>query len=229
MTPARLLLALAGLALIPLFEATSADQPLSEAEQKLFLDAHLGNVQVPATLHYRYTKSGSLEPVLVQDEVSVALAGSALAKQAHVDYLTGPRALSLPDIQSATANPVILFFLERDVREMQRLGGGQAAYYRKRVRLALAEAAQLRPVMVQFEGRPVEAVEISVRPYDQDPLQGRFSAYADKTYAFTLSPEIPGMVYEMRTTMFDRKAKAAGLDPVPALIEEVLTFSGTQR
>ncbi len=117
-----------------------------------------------------------------------------------MDYLTGSRAMSLPDIQSATANPVILFFLERDVREMQRLGGGQAAYFRKRVRLALAEAAQLRPVNCAIRGKTLSRLWRSrLRPYDQDPLQRRFSAYADKTYAFTLSPEIPGMVYEMRT------------------------------
>ena len=87
----------------------------------------------------------------------------------------------------------------------------------------------MRPVNVQLDGRTVDAVEITVRPYDQDPLQRRFAAYADKTYSFTLSPEVPGTVYEMRTTMYDPKAKAAGKEPPPPLIQETLTFSGTER
>jgi len=82
---------------------------------------------------------------------------------------------------------------------------------------------------VQLDGRTVDAVEITVRPYDEDPLQRRFAAYADKTYSFTLSPEVPGMVYSMRTTMLDPKARAAGTEPPATLIEETLTFSGTGK
>jgi hypothetical protein len=93
----------------------------------------------------------------------------------------------------------------------------------------LAETAQVRPISIQLDGRSVDAVQISVRPYDQDPLQRRFAAYADKTYVFTLSPDVPGMVYEMRTTMFDRQPRAGGVDAAPALIEETLTFTGVAQ
>jgi len=206
-----------------------ADQSVSEAEQRLFLDAHLANVAAPVTLNYLYTKSGSLEAPVSADEVHVSLSTAEGGKQAHVDYLTGSRAMSLPDLQGVIANPVILYFLEQDVREMQRLSSGKSAYFRKRVRLALAEGAQMRPVNVRLDGRTVDAVEITVRPYDQDPLQRRFAAYADKTYSFTLSPEVPGMVYEMQTTMYDPKARAAGNEPPPALIQETLPFSGTRK
>jgi hypothetical protein len=209
--------------------SAKADQSVSEAEQRLFLDAHLNNVTVPVTLNYRYTKSGSLEAAVAKDEVRVSLTASEGGKQAHVDYLTGPRAISLPDLQAVTANPVILFFLEHDVREMQRLSSGKSAYFRKRVRVALAETAQVRPISIQLDGRSVDAVQISVRPYDQDPLQRRFAAYADKTYVFTLSPDVPGTVYEMRTTMFDPQPRAGGVDAAPALIEETLTFTGVAQ
>jgi hypothetical protein len=229
MSQVRRFVAIAGLALTLLCAAAKSDESLSEAEQLLFLDSHLRNVTVPATLRYRYAKSGSLEPPIAEDQVRLTLAASGTSTQAHVDYLTGPRTVALPDIQAPTSNPVILFFLERDVREMQRLSSGKSAYFRKRVRLALAEAAQVQPVTVQFEGRAVEAVEISVRPYEADPLQPRFANYADKTYAFTLSAEVPGMVYQMHTTMFNRNAKADDQGSRPVLIEETLTFSGMQR
>ena len=73
-------------------------------------------------------------------------------------------AFVLPDIESANGNPVILSFLERDVREMERRTGGKANYFRKRVRLALAENAQVETITVDLQGRPVEAVRISIRP-----------------------------------------------------------------
>jgi hypothetical protein len=220
--------ALACLALTLSGTSVRADESLSEAEQRLFLDPHLANVTTPVTLNYRYTKSGSLEAPVAADEVHVNLSTAEGGKQAHVDYLTGSRAMALPDLQGVTANPVILYFLEQDVREMQRLSSGKSAYFRKRVRLALAETAQVRPVSVQLDGRAIDAVEITVRPYDQDPMQRRFAAYADKIYSFTLSSEVPGTVYEMRTTMYDTKAKAADTGG-SALIEETLTFVGTGR
>jgi hypothetical protein len=198
-----------------------AAQATSEAEQRLFLDAHVGNLDGAATLRYRYSKSGTLEENY-EDEVRVLLtpASAGSGKDAHVDYLSGTRALRLPDVASAISNPVVLFFLERDVREMQRLTGGQAAYFRKRVRMALADAAQVSPVELELSGRRLDGIQIVVRPYAQDALRARFPRFADKTYRFTLSPQIPGMVFEMQTVIAD---PAGGANS--ALVEERLVFT----
>jgi len=196
-------------------------QALSQAEQRLFIDAHVANVDGAATLRYRYTKSGTLEENF-EDEVRVVLAPShtGAGMSAHVDYLSGERAIALPDLESAKGNPLVLFFLERDVREMQRLTGGQAAYFRKRVRLGLAEAAQVSPVAFELAGRRVDGVQIVLQPYAQDPLRTRFARYAGKTYRFTLSPEVPGTVFEMQTVTLD----AAGAP----LIAEQVVFTGRE-
>jgi hypothetical protein len=206
-----------------------AGDALSEAEQLLFVRAHLSNTASPGVLHYRYANTGSLAPT-VEDEVSVRLdpADRDTTRKVHVDYLSGKRALALPDIESASANPVILFFLERDVREMQRLTGGQANYFRKRVRLALADAAQVRAVTIEHQGRTLPAWEISVRPFDDDPLKARFATYADKRYAFTLAEDVPGMVVELRATMADSRAAPPDGSPRPALIDESIRFMGAQ-
>jgi hypothetical protein len=210
--------------------AAPADDALSEAEQRLFMDAHLRNTASPSVLRYRYAREGSLGQAVV-DEVSVRVepAASTDARKVHVGYLSGKRAFELPDIDSATANPVIMFFLEHDVREMQRLTGGQSNYFRKRVRLALAETAQVRPVTFEQAGQSIEGWEISVRPFDNDPMKARFEAYADKRYAFTLSDRIPGMVYEMRTVMADRRPPPADGSARPALVDESIRFQGVQQ
>jgi hypothetical protein len=206
-----------------------AEQPISEAEQWLFTAEHLKNAPAGSVLRYAYDRTGRLYPA-VTDEVRVRLSPSASGegKQVHVDYLSTTRGLSLPDIEQARSNPVILFFLERDVREMQKMTGGQAAYFRKRVRLALAEQARVQPVEIEYAGRRISAHEVTVRPFDQDPMRKRFETYADKTYAFILSEEVPGMVYEMRSVMRERRAGDAPDDTVAPLIEERVKFEGTE-
>jgi hypothetical protein len=224
MMPARASLVAAALALAAAC-AAAADEPLSEAETLLFTGTHLSNTASSGVLHYRYTRTGSLGPPL-DEAVSVRLAPGASedTRNVHVDYLSGPNALALPDIESARANPVILSFLERDVREMHRLAGGQAAYFRKRLRLALADAAQVRTFTIEHEGRCAPAREISIRPYDDDPMKPRFAAYSDKRYVFTLCEGIPGMVYELRATMADRRPPASDGAIRPPLIDETLHF-----
>jgi hypothetical protein len=201
----------------------AADPLISDAERRLFLDAHLADLEGLVTLRYRYARTGTLEDGF-EDQVRVTLQPSDAAggKRAHVEYLTGSRALPLPDIESAVGNPVILSFLERDVREMQRVTGGQAGYFRKRVRLALANEAQVITTRLQLGGHDVDAVLIVVQPYAQDPMRARFPRYVHKTYSFTLSQEVPGMVYEMHTLTPDPSGAAP-------FTEERLTYTAAER
>jgi hypothetical protein len=94
-----------------------ADDSFSPAEQLLFLSNHLASVAKATVIRYSYSKTGTLDTA---SEGSVNLTVSAMpqgaGKHTHVDFASGSRSLDLPDIDDATANPVILFFLERDVR-----------------------------------------------------------------------------------------------------------------
>src|SRR4051812_11328670 len=111
----------------------AAAEDYSTAERAIFMSNHLANVRPPATLHYRYVKSGSMEPGF-EDRVTLRL--SARADQAcctaRADFLSGERRLALPEVEAAEGNPVLLYFLERDIREMSRLTKGQSNYFRKR-------------------------------------------------------------------------------------------------
>lgn len=213
-TAGALLLLLAG-------NAVHAQSELSEAEQRLFMDPHLANLPDHAAVSYAYAKTGSLEPAF-EDQVRLQVDQTAAGRHTHVDYFTAERAFALPDIDSANGNPVILSFLERDVREMERRTGGKAAYFRKRVRVALAESAQVEPVTLNLQGRPVEAVRIVIRPYENDPMQARYPAFVGKVYTFTISEQVPGMLYEMRTEVRDRRAPEAA----PPLVVERLVYTG---
>jgi hypothetical protein len=173
-----------------------AAQDYSHAERAIFMSNHLANVRPPATLHYRYVKSGSLEPGF-EDRVTLKLAARADRSccSADAEFLSGARRLALPAVEAAEGNPVLLYFLERDIREMSRLTKGQSAYFRKRIRMAIHQAAELSEVTLPYRGKSVPARRFTVTPYLDDPLRERFAKLAGKRYTITLSDAVPGGIY----------------------------------
>jgi hypothetical protein len=200
----------------------AAAEDVSPAEKALFVTNHLATLKPPTTLRYSFRKSGSLEAGF-EDKVSISLRaqpdGSCCT--AATEFLDGPRRLVLPEVESAQGNPVILFFLERDIREMQRLTKGQSNYFRKRIRMAVYQGATMGDASISYRGRSVPAKQITVAPYVDDPLRARFEALAEKRYVFTLSDQVPGGVVSIRSQVDGTAAK-------PVLVEE-LTLEGVAR
>ncbi len=215
--PKALLCAAVLLASVTLGPVSWAADDFSAAERALFMDNQLGALKPPVTLQFSYRKSGTLEAAF-DDTVAVTLRNPAQGPccNASAEFLHGDRQLKLPDIESAQGNPAVLYFLERDIREMQRLTKGQPNYFRKRIRMAVAQGATLRPVQVAWAGKPVDGQEITLTPYLDDPLRARFEQLAAKQYVFTLSAAVPGGVHSIRT-------QVAGAMPgsPPVLVEEM--------
>lgn len=201
--------------------AQEAKTDFSAAERLLFVDNQLANVTPPATLRYRFSRSGTLEPAY-DDQVALSLTAGPDGRccAAHTDFLSPARRLELPDVPAAEGNPVILHFLEREVREMQRLTRGSQAHFRKRIRMALFNAATVQPVALRFRGRAITGQEIRITPFVDDPNRPRYESLARKEYRFTLSDAVPGGLYAIRT-----RVAAADGSAAPLLAEE-LTIDG---
>lgn len=199
-----------------------AAEDYSPAERALFMTDHFAGTKPPLTLRYGFSKAGSMEEAFT-DQVAVRLKARKDGKccMASADFLSGPRRLSLPEVDEAQGNPVVLYFLERDIREMNRLTKGQQNYFRKRIRMAIYQGAQVQDVSVSYRGKTVPAREITVTPYRDDPLRVRFEKLANKTYVFTLSEAVPGGVYAIRTRI-DAETADAG----PLIAEEMLLDGG---
>jgi hypothetical protein len=179
--------------------AAVADDAISPAEHRVFLDEHLNNIHGAIEVRYTYTqKAGPKDSYTDQVTLKVG-AGSREQRAVDVDFLTGERKLALASIEGGTGNPVILYFLEHDIRDLHNRLGGQSAFFRKRIRLALADAAIVKPVKLSFGGKTVDGQEVTIAPYRNDPLKDRLKHFVSKTYVFTLSDAIPGGVYELRT------------------------------
>lgn len=197
--------------------ALAADE-FSPAERALFMTNQLAALKPPATLNYAFSKTGSMEEAF-DDKVSIRIKAKPDGKccAAAADFLGGPRKLSLPEIEEAEGNPVVLYFLERDIREMSRLTKGQPNYFRKRIRMAIAEGAKITEVSLPYRGKTIAAREIAIAPYLDDPLRARFEKLANKQYVFTLSDAVPGGVYAVRIRIDGESASAA-----PLLVEEMV-------
>jgi hypothetical protein len=190
--------ALAALALAP-----ARAQPVSPAEVLLFETDHLARVKAPATLVYEFRKVSNVEPAFtdnVQLEVSRSK-GDKGSLHAELHFLSGERKHDLPGIDDVHGNPVLLGFLERDIAEMKRLTGGSSGYFRKRIRIALAEGAQVIAQRITYQGRTLDAREVRIQPYLDDPLHARFEHYVRKTYTFVISDAVPGGIYQLRTSL----------------------------
>ena len=209
--------------------AGAADEP-SEAETALFLTDHLQKLSPPMVLRYSFSKTGGLEKGFSDTvEVEIGKPDAGAGTRVVTRCLSGDRKVELPALDFAQGNPALLCFLERDIRQMERLTGGKANYFRKRIRLALAERAQMRAVTIEVNGRPVEAREIRITPYADDPLRERFERYAGKYYVFRVAADIPGGLIEADAVIPDHSGSGRAGEEAPQLIEEVLKFAPVEE
>jgi hypothetical protein len=204
--------------------AVFADDGHSEAEKLLFEADHLKKFTKPAKLHYSFVKTGTLEQSFEDNvDISIDKIMPDGGKNITTRFLSGPNKITFPPTEEARSNPVLLYFLEWDIREMKRLTGGQPNYFRKRIRIALADHAEVRPVTIVYDGKEVNGKEIKITPYVNDELKARFGKHVGKYYLFTLSDKIPGEVYQLRSVTPDNQS--GGSSKEQPLIEETLTFS----
>lgn len=201
-------------------------QDITAAEKLLFQTRHLQNVAAPGVLRYSYVRHDA-EGAGFSDEVLVDVAARNSDGSARVssEFLHGERQLPIPPVQEAQGNPALLGFLERDIAEMKRLTGGSASYFRKRIRMALAENARVEDVTVDYNGRQVRGQKVAIQPYLDDPMGQKMPKYVGKQYVFILSDAIPGSVYRLSATV-PGTADAGRGGAGAALIEETMTFNG---
>lgn len=198
----RMVLALAGGLALGLAAGTAFAQapvasdpqadPIKPAEQLIFIQDHFAGLKAPADLVYAYEKKGTLVPAHAED-IHVRLKhGDKGVLTAVVADANGETPLSVS--APMQGNPVIIYFLEKDISEMHRLTGGQPRYFQKRIRLALAAGPEIKAVKAQWAGKMVDAREVVIRPYADDPNHARFEKLVGKTYMFVLSGKVPGSV-----------------------------------
>jgi hypothetical protein len=189
----------------------AADQPpLSGAQIALFESDHLAEIKSPAILDYSFHHAGS-EPY--EDNVALVLSEvhNDGSKDVSVEFLTGEHQMEFSPVSGFHGNPLVMYFLEWDVRGMHKLTGGSALYFRNRIREAFVDQAEIADISITVNGRMEPATAITMQPYQHDPGIERYAAFRDKSYRFVLSPAIPGRIYAIEALL---PANPAGAEAV---------------
>lgn len=204
-----------------------AQAGFSEINNEIFDKAHLRNIQEAGTLHYKYKKEHFVDGER-EDTVDLVLSNlrNTGRKDTHVDFFSGPYNRPYQDRENQQGNTVAVFFLEFDVREMGKLfnkgnNNNRWHYLQKKVKWALAKGANKKEVDIDYNGKTIKGVQYTVQPYINDPKKSEFPLYASKYYIFTMSSEIPGEIYQVRTIVPDGDSWEEG---AAVLIDESLTF-----
>jgi hypothetical protein len=187
-------------AVAALTQGAAGAQPISPAETLLFETDHLARLHAPATLVYHFRKVSNVEPGW-SDKVQLDVANAKGKRSATLHFLSGKHKQDIPGLEEAHGNPVLLGFLEHDIAAMKRLTGGSTNYFRKRIRMALAEGAQVTPQSITWHGKAFQAQAVRIQPYLNDPLHARFETYIRKTYTFIVSEQVPGGLYQLRSSL----------------------------
>jgi hypothetical protein len=193
--------------LLPAIESSAAENeapPLSQAQIALFESDHLGGIGHAERLEYRFAREAAAATPddigSYTDRVDLDVRpGADGGKDVWTDFLSAERHVPFPPLMDFHGNPLIMFFLERDVGEMHRLTGGTATYFRNRIRQAFVDQAQVKMIELQRDGKSMPATEITLTPFVQDPHVAVFPGLAEKRYRFVLSDAVPGRIVEIQS------------------------------
>ena len=203
---------------IPISGAAAPEQPLSAAQLALFASDHLHAIQTPTIIRYSFAAKNGTDSFV--DNVTIGVEPRPDGtKDVHTDFLSGDHHLPFAPASGFKGNPVLMFFLERDVMEMHKTTGGSALYFRNRIREAFLDRATTRPVSVAIDGKQQSGTEVTLTPYREDPMIARFQAYRDKSYRFVLVDAVPGTIYQISTLVPTSSTTSAS--------ETTMTFSRT--
>lgn len=191
----------------------------SDAQTALFRTPHLDNVTQPTSLEYEYRRQAGPDDSFV-DTVTMTVTGIAFdgGKTVTFEYLTGSNHRPFGGVTDFRGNPLVMVFLEDDLRRMSADLGGGGVYMRNRIRHAFYERGQMQPVTFELDGRTQEGMAVTIAPFVGDKNRERLGDYERKVYEFVVSPAVPGGIFRMRSTV------PSPSPPGLPLVEDSLTY-----
>ena len=155
---------------------------MSSANIALFIDEHLKTITEPSRIYYKFSKESTREDNFVGNVVlNIVKVDDDNTKHITFRYLKGRNKVRFPPQIGAKGNPVFMLFFERDARDMQRLTGGNALFFRSRIRHTIA-ATEIKDVELEFRGNKLVGKQISFQPFLETKLKNRVSRYKTKKF-----------------------------------------------
>ncbi len=194
---------------------------MSSANVALFIDEHLRTITEPSRIYYKFTKESTREDNFIGNVVlNIVKVENDNTKHITFRYLKGRNKVRFPPQIGAKGNPVFMLFFERDARDMQRLTGGNALFFRSRIRHTIA-ATEIKDIQIEFQGNNFAGKQISFQPFLETKLKNRVSRYKTKKFVLTMSEDIPGFIFKIETYIKD-------LDDPSDMVKEILQYQGVR-
>ena len=194
---------------------------MSSANIALFIDEHLKTITEPSRIYYKFSKESTREDSFTGNVVlNIVKVEDDNTKHITFRYLKGRNKVRFPPQIGAKGNPVFMLFFERDARDMQRLTGGNALFFRSRIRHTIA-ATEIKDVELEFRGDKLAGKQISFQPFLETKLKNRVSRYKTKKFVITMSEDIPGFIFKIETYIKD-------LDDPSDMVKEILQYQGVR-
>ena len=192
---------------------------MSSANIALFIDEHLKKINEPSRIYYKFIKESTREDNFKGNVVlNIVKIDDDKTKHITFRYLKGRNKVRFPPQVGAKGNPVFMLFFERDARDMQRLTGGNALFFRSRIRHSIA-ATDVEDIEFNFNGEKYSGKQVSFQPFLETELKNRVSRYKTKKFIVTMSENIPGFIYKIERYIKD-------LENPDDKVRETLTFQG---
>ena len=208
--------------------AASAEASFSEAERLLWMTDQLRAVREPSVIGYEFKRTGTYEQGFEDTvEFTVTRVKPGGLKDGMLRFFSGERNFPVPPAEDTDINPVLKIYFQGDVYEMNRLTDPDGKsrerwrYFQRRIKLALAEAAKVEPVTVEFEGKSYVAKAVSFAPFANDPKRSEFEKFAGKSYKVVVADSLPGYLYSVETEI-------PGPPGAPPLIREHLQLASVK-
>ena len=192
---------------------------MSSANIALFIDEHLKSIKEPSRIFYKFEKESTREDNFIGNVVlNIVKVDDDNSKHITFRYLKGRNKVRFPPQIGAKGNPVFMLFFERDSRDMQRLTGGNALFFRSRIRHTIA-ATEIKDTEINLGNKKIPAKIISFQPFTETELKNRVSRYKTKKFIIVMSDEIPGYIYRIEAFIKD-------LEDPDDMVKETLQFQG---
>lgn len=203
LTAAALGLLLAGTCLV----GTSAAEP--GVVGLMFEAPHLNGVGRGNEMTYRFEHKVSDEALLgkaFEDDIRLAVVkiDAAEKRDVKMNIFSGDRAVPWSET-GLTINPILGWYLEHAVTQIGNLSGGKKEILKDRFSRAFATKAKLEEIKTEYDGKTIDAYRVTIVPFQGDPNARQLDGFDKSSFAFLLSPAVPGYFLEMTSNIESSK------------------------
>jgi len=166
------------------------------ATDLVFSNGVLGNIPQNKTVLYKHLRlgpEGSEFHSIADGQVSLAIVPSQIGgNEVILEMLDSGQLRNRTQFPADAGNPIVMAFLESNLRSMAQITGGSPFYLRNRIKESLRSGGQIEPVKIAIDGVPIDAMKITFMPFINDKNAARMGDFAKLELVFVVSDSVPG-------------------------------------